>query len=92
MSEEPTLLELLHAEVEIDKWRKRHNRTHSTREHAALEKSGRMLTPDAAYRLTPFGFIDIDPDEEVAQAMLQAPRAPVDDVEGTVKGGIQIVR
>lgn len=68
-----------------DVWRGVHNRKHSEFEHKMLALSGRQLTPEAAYRLAPYGVIpmlDIVLDDEVKHAMATAPRAPQDDAEG----------
>lgn len=68
-------------------WANAHARTHSESEHKALKESGQFCTPEAALKLTPLGIFPLDNDQsaaakEVADAMLQAPRAPVNDVQG----------
>jgi hypothetical protein len=81
------------ASIEIKEWRSNHNKKHTEHEHLAFVASGLTLTPEAAYRLAPFGLVataDALDSEEVAQAMLEAPRAPMDDVESTPKVHIQI--
>jgi hypothetical protein len=84
---EPTLLEALNAEVEIAEWRVRHNKTHTTTQHRQFRDTGLVFSPEAAQRLAPFGLVAIDDavGEEVSQALLEAPRAPMDDVEGSTK-------
>lgn len=84
----------LAAHMEIKEWRNKHNGTHSEAEHRAFVASGRTLTPEAAIKLAPFGLVPVDDaitDEEVAQALREAPRAPVDDVETTLKGGTSVL-
>lgn len=70
------------------RWREDHNRNHPEKVHLAFRASGLTLTPWAAHRLAPFGLVPIADatDPEVAMAMLEAPRAPVDDAEETCKG------
>lgn len=58
-------------------WSENHNRKHPLWEHEQLEKSGRFLTPEATYRLVPYGVIplsDLVFDGEHAAAGLEAPR------------------
>jgi len=67
----------------IRRWREMHNNRHSAHEHLALAESGLTLTPEAAQKLAPFGFVPVGDAEvpEIAQALREAPRAPEDDVE-----------
>lgn len=74
------------AALEIIEWRRQHNLTHPEAEHVRFIRSGLTLTPEAAQRLAPFGLVSMDGDAEVAQAMKEAPRAPIDDVQTTLKG------
>jgi hypothetical protein len=75
--------------IETREWRDAHNKTHSEREHRQFVASGRTFSPEAAIKLAPFGLVSLDVDDaEVAQAMLEAPRAPRDDVETTRKGWV----
>lgn len=76
--------------IETREWRDRHNKTHTEREHRAHVASGRTFSPEAAHRLAPYGLVSLDDaqEDEVAHAMLEAPRAPVDDVETTRKGWV----
>jgi len=78
----------LAASIEILEWRNKHNRKHSDREHKLFMQSGRTLSPEASIRLAPFGLVPIGDsgDEEIAQALAEAPRAPTDDVQTTRKG------
>jgi hypothetical protein len=69
--------------IETKMWRSRHNEKHSEKEHLALHASGLTFTPEAAHRLAPYGIVTLDNDSEVASALLEAPRAPVDDVESS---------
>jgi len=73
----------LAVQIELDEWRRRHNNKHTEAEHKALAESGKMMTPEAALRLIPLGIYPLDDlmfDEEVMQAGLEAPRAPINDV------------
>jgi hypothetical protein len=75
------------AEQEILEWRQRHNRLHSEHEHLALAESGLTFTPEAAMALAPLGIVSIS-DAEVAdnaQAMLEAPRQSMVEVETTLQ-------
>jgi hypothetical protein len=76
--------------IETREWRTRHSKQHSERVHAQFRASGRTFSPEAAHRLAPYGLVSLDDaqEDEVARAMLEAPRAPVDDVETTRKGWI----
>jgi hypothetical protein len=80
----------LAAHIETTEWRRKHNRRHSEKEHGQFRASGLTLTPEAAHKLAPFGLVAIGDsnDVEVAQAMYEAPRAPVNDVETTLKGWV----
>ena len=79
----------LAGEREIAEWREKHNSDrHTAAEHLALAESGLTFTPQAAYKLAPFGLVPVADAEvpEIAQALLEAPRAPSDDVDTTLKG------
>jgi len=78
----------VHGELEIAEWREKHNERHTAQEHLDLAASSLTFTPEAAYKLAPFGLVPIADAEvpEIAQAMKEAPRAPSDDVETTLKG------
>lgn len=64
-------------------WAYNHRRKHPEKEHAALKASGQLCTPEALLKLSPLGIIPLSPNDEMKHAMLEAPRAPKDDVEGT---------
>ena len=64
-------------------WREEHSKTHPEEEHRSLKLSGEFCTPEAALKLVPLGITPLQHEGEVAAAMLEAPRAPLDDVEGT---------
>lgn len=67
-------------------WSKRHARTHSQHVHDTLRKSGRFATPEATVKLAAYGISPISDmvfSDESAQAALEAPRCPLDDVETT---------
>lgn len=68
-------------------WRMQHNKLHPERVHLAFRASGLTFTPEAAQRLAPYGLVSLDASDEVAQAMLEAPRAPLVDVESSLKRG-----
>jgi hypothetical protein len=79
---------MFQATIEIRQWRNDHNLRHPPHEHILLAQSGLTMTPEAAHKLAPFGLVpvaDVD-NKEVADALREAPRAPVDDVETTLKG------
>lgn len=78
----------LAVQIELEEWRLQHNKTHSEAEHIAHKKSGNLMTPEAALKLIPLGIYpltDLLSDEEVAQAGLEAPRAPKNDVPDIVR-------
>lgn len=64
-----------------DEWRTRHARSHTEKEHELLAQSGDWCTPTAAHKLAPFGIFPLESEGEIAEAMFEAPRAPVNDVE-----------
>lgn len=76
------------AEREILDWRSKHNSKHSPHEHMLLAMSGRVFTPEAAHKLAPFGLVPVsyqeENPEEVADALLKAPRAPTSSPETTL--------
>ena len=70
-------------QILIDEWTVKHNNSHTPQEHLQLNESGNLMTPEAAIKLIPLGIYPIGDmvyDSEVAQAALEAPRAPTDDV------------
>jgi len=74
------------SQVGISEWRTDHNKKHSEREHISFIRSGQKFTPEAAQKLAPFGIIDfgsILTSPEHAHAYATAPRAPINDVEGS---------
>jgi hypothetical protein len=77
----------LAADIEILQWRNKHNLKHSDRQHKLFIQSGRTLSPEAAIRLAPFGLVPVGDsgDEEIIQALAEAPRAPVDDAINSLK-------
>lgn len=83
----------LAAAIETKEWRRQHNLKHSEKEHIAFRESGLTFTPEAAHKLAPFGLVPIGDtlfQDEIAQALYEAPRAPTDDVETTQKGFVTI--
>lgn len=73
----------LAVDIEIKQWTIAHNKKHTDQEHIDHIKRGRLMTPDAAIRLIPLGIYPIDDlyyDEEIKQAGLEAPRAPINDI------------
>ena len=78
----------LAATIETNEWRVKHNKRHSVREHMAFRASGLTLTPEAAIKLAPYGLVpvmDAYSNHEIVDALALAGRAPVDDVETTLK-------
>jgi len=75
---------------EIGRWREQHNLRHTAAEHLALAESGLTFTPEAARRLAPFGLVPVTDveDAEIRDALKEAPRAPEDDAESTLKGWV----
>ena len=58
-------------------WADSHNKTHPDWEHRQYKLSGRFLTPEATFRLVPYGIIplsDLIFDSDSAAAGLEAPR------------------
>lgn len=65
-------------------WASTHAKTHTEAQHHALRISGQFCTPQAAERLAPYGIFPLNStNEELDDAMFEAPRAPLNDVEGT---------
>lgn len=69
-------------------WRAKHEaQNHTAREIADLEKSGLAITPEAAYKLAPYGIVPIgdvgglEQPNVIDHALWEAPRAPTDDCE-----------
>jgi hypothetical protein len=63
-------------------WREAHNKTHPDWRHRQFTASGRFLSPEATYRLVPYGIIplsDLVLDNESEHAGLEAPRISVFD-------------
>jgi hypothetical protein len=78
----------LAAHLETLEWRRYHNTKHSEKAHRTFRATGRTMTPEAANKLAPFGLVPIEDaltSEEHACALFDAPRAPVDDVQSTLK-------
>ena len=71
------------AAIETRAWRQKHNGRHSLKIHRAFQSSGLTLTAEAAHKLAPYGLVPVGDAllEETQQALFEAPRAPVDDVE-----------
>lgn len=83
---EYTVEVILAANLLRREWSQYHARSHTSTEHRQLAQSGRHCTPEALQKLVPFGIIpvsDIVFDNESEHAGLEAPRAPVNDVEGS---------
>lgn len=75
---------IIQAEKLRKEWAKTHSKSHPQEQHDSLKKSGQFCTPEAALKLAPYGIFPLDSSsDEVDHAMLEAPRAPLDDVEGT---------
>lgn len=85
-SQEYTAEVILAANILRREWSQSHAATHTATEHRQLALSGRHCTPEALQKLVPYGIIpvsDISLDTESERAGLEAPRAPVNDVEGS---------
>jgi len=70
----------------MPEWRVYHNKLHSEADHRLFRLSGRKFSPEAVQRLTSYGIVDfggILVDDEVSHSAATAPRAPIDDVEGS---------
>lgn len=66
-------------QLRVKEWRVRHDASHSFAEHEMLRISGLWATPEAAYKLAPYGIIpivDMVMNDEVKQALAEAPRSP----------------
>lgn len=68
-----------------DRWREAHAKfQHTLEQIEAFERSGMTFTPEAANALSTFGIITLDDpfvSQETNDAMFEAPRAPIKDVE-----------
>lgn len=83
---DPDLYERDLAFKQRQEWRIRHSRTHSDAEHRQLRESGLFALPEAAGKLASFGIIpltDTVRHVEISDALFEAPRAPINDAEGT---------
>lgn len=68
-----------------NEWRYKHTiRKHSATEIDNFSKTGFAFTPEAAYKLSPFGIIPLGRlHKDIADSMFEAPRAPdLDNIEG----------
>lgn len=70
----------------VTEWRTKHAKTHTSLQHAELANSGMWALPQAQMKLAPFGIVpmsavSVTRDAEADQALLEAPRAPIDDAE-----------
>jgi hypothetical protein len=64
------------------RWRDAHNKVHPDWQKLQFSKSGRFLSPEATYRLVPYGIIplsDLVMNNENEHAGLEAPRISVFD-------------
>jgi hypothetical protein len=64
-------------------WSKKHEKTHTEKEHDDLAKSGYAFTPEAANKLAAFGTIPLTLSEEINAALLESSPIPLNDAEGT---------
>lgn len=67
------------------RWSHKHAKTHTTRQHRDLERSGAFMTPDAAMKLASFGIIsvaDMSLNNEHWNAGRESHRVPHNDAEG----------
>lgn len=71
-----------------ERWEELHNRRahpHYSTELRHLIISGLPVTPEASTKLASYGIIPLGPtpyQDEIADALFEAPRAPINDVEG----------
>jgi hypothetical protein len=80
-----TALDVFAAITLQNQWRERHNKTHSSKQHLSLSKSGRWCTPEAAQKLSSYGIISLSDMilyDETEIALREVKAIPVDDVEG----------
>jgi hypothetical protein len=69
---------------DLHEWATAHSRTHTALEKTALHGSGLWLLPEAAYKLAAYGIIplqDLVQDDEVKDALRQAPASPENEPE-----------
>lgn len=66
------------------RWRRLHERRYHTEDEMnALQRSGFALTPEAANKLAPYGITPLgNLHEDIASALFEAPRTPLNDAEG----------
>lgn len=79
-----TPTEQVTATVQRRNWSQYHARTmHTQKEHDDLAASGRFCTPEAAFRLAPYGIVTLTDSfhEENRKAQEEAPRTPTDEPE-----------
>jgi hypothetical protein len=72
------------AKARRDLWAVEHGKSHSNNEHKLLRISGMNMTAEAAYKLAAYGLIDAVGavmDDEMINALAEAPAVPVDDAE-----------
>lgn len=79
--------------IEATQRRQRWEKAHNSHDHPnyytelrQLELSGLPVTPKAASKLSTYGIIPMGPtpyEDEISAALFEAPRAPVNDAEGT---------
>lgn len=88
-----TPAEQVQATVARRNWSQEHARKmHTQKEHDALAASGRFCTPEAAYKLAPYGVVTLTDSfhEENRSAQEEAPRIPENEPETPTK--ISLVR
>lgn len=73
-----------HADRLRFEWRDEHTLKHSSEEHEQLARSKDLLTPKAAMRLAPLGIFPLEGSADVMQALAEAPRAPLQEIEGVI--------
>lgn len=72
------------ATVKRTRWRELHTRRYHTQDEIdLLQRLGWALMPQAAHKLAPYGITPLgNMHEEIIDALVTAPRAPLDDPEG----------
>lgn len=85
--------EHVQATVARRNWSQQHaTRSHTQKEHDDLAASGRFCTPEAAFRLAPYGIVTLTDSfhEENRKAQEEAPKLPTQEPETPLKPSISL--
>lgn len=88
-----TPAEQVQATVQRRNWSQHHaSHAHTQKEHDELAASGRFCTPEAAYKLAPYGVVTLSDSyyEDSRQAQEEAPRLPTSEPEAPLKPSISL--